>query len=143
MKGSPTEVLSLMHSMLNPDLIEKIENKVYYMIKTDLITQSIGSTFINWISYVCNEYDLSNNKDIIYERSIWNKHIPHDFQQLALDISFIIKDLSIIYIGTNDYTIIFQHKNNYKIHLTISSPSIWEFPINSNDSTLLITTISN
>jgi hypothetical protein len=145
MKGTPTEVVNLMHATLNKDLIEKIENKVYDIIKTDLIIDSIGSTFINWISYVCNEYRLSKD-DIIYERSIWNQHIPDNIQQLANDISFVMKDLSIIHINNQDdedISILFQHKNNYQIHLIISSPSIREFPFNWDESTLNITTISN
>ncbi len=146
MKGTPIEVISLMHSMLTADLIEKIEDKVNDILKKESILESIGSTFINWISYVCKEFD-SSNTDIIYERSIWDQHIPDNIQQLANDITFIIKDLSVIHTNNGDdddnISILFQHKNNYQINILISSPSIREFPFNWGESTLNITTISN
>ena len=63
------------------------------------------------------------NEFISYERSIWINHIPDDFNQLAVDISFIINDLSIIYIGIgkDKGNILFYHKNDYFLLLAISS----------------------
>jgi hypothetical protein len=139
MKGTPIEVNSLMHSILQPDLIQKIDDKVYDIIKTDLIMESIGATFINWISYVCNQCQLTLD-NFTYEKSIWNQHIPANFQKLAEDITFIIKDLSITSIDTNNYIIIFIFKNKYIIHLSINNSPIHNFTYNCDESTLLITT---
>jgi len=110
--------------------------------KTELIMESIGTTFINWISYVCNEVDITG-EDITYETSVWNEYIPDNFQKLANDITFIIKELQVIKIDIDNTIIIFKHKNNYNINLTILPAPIRNFPYNWGESTLIIKTKLN
>jgi hypothetical protein len=121
MKGSPTEVSSMMKKMLTADLVKAIENKRDEMLNADEIIAKIGNTYIDWIKNTCEEL-ISTGEDCHYLDDIWYKNIPDDYDKLAADISFILKDLEVTYVGAgaDKGNIIFTHKKGFFVLLFLT-----------------------
>ncbi len=105
--------------MLPEDLVKRIEVEKNEMLKADeeklkrdTIVNSIGSTYLDWVSNVLNEYETTQ-EECWYQDSIWFKEMPQDFNKLAEDITYVMKDLEISDVKDGD--ILFSHKNGYKI----------------------------
>jgi hypothetical protein len=122
MKGSPTEVMSLMHSMLHKDLIDVIEKKKEDLLKRDNIIKSIGSTYLDWIHHVSQRF-LQTKEDCFYlDNGMFYSIIYQDLYEIARDICFINKDLKITYVGDgeDDCNILFTHNNGFHILIYIT-----------------------
>jgi hypothetical protein len=121
MKGSPAQVVSLMHSMLNKDLIKVIEKKKEDLLKTDAILKSISSTYLDWIQHVSQRY-LETKDDCFYLDNMFYTSLYQDLHQLAADICFIMKELDITYVGEGEDSsnILFTHKDGFFILLYIT-----------------------
>jgi hypothetical protein len=140
MKGTLQEVVSMMHSMLTDDLIQKIEDKTNELI-TAPIFQEIGSTYLDRISYVIHQRTININEQS-YFTSIWNELVPSDFDKLAIDISIVYPHLSIVYIGAgeDEGVILFKHWDNYFIIIYHTLPPARLFPYSWDEMILNIKT---
>jgi hypothetical protein len=121
MKGTPTEVIVLMHSMLPTDLIAVVEEKKKKFVKHDTILDSIGSTYLDWINHVSVIF-IETNVFESYLDDIWYTQVPQDLLQLANDITFVNQDLTITYVGEGEdkCNILFTHNSGFHILIYIT-----------------------
>ena len=128
MKGSPTEVISMMHSMLTRDLINIIEKKRDDLVKQETIIDAIGSTFLDWITHVIEVYKETSEYCFIQD-DIWHTHIPQDYDKLAEDICYIMNDLKTVYVGQGEdvNNILFKHDSGFYVLIYITETYFGEF----------------